>query len=98
MSGCECEQVAYDHLDYGDGIHSIRSALAEGSRLAWGVPLGLREFLNAGMPEWMAVAACDQMRREQYGLAGKNLSEVSDKWWVFVRAYAALPKNHRTPW
>lgn len=50
---------------------------------------GLREFLNAGMPEWLARAACVEM--EQQAFRAPNDLQYRDNiqlWWSFVRSVA----------
>lgn len=48
-------------------------------------PPRLRDFLLAGMPEWMAAAAADRLRLvSHYADDG-----TAEEWWAFVRAYAA---------
>lgn len=65
-----------------DAYRRVRDRLASGESRR-GPPM-LQDFLNAGMPEWMAIAAEARLPRRQE-VAGTD----AHLWWEFVRLYAA---------
>lgn len=68
---------------------ALMEALGEEPRGMDPLHPGLREFLNAGMPEWMARAAYTEMEQQAFRApTDLQYRDNIQTWWRFVRSVA----------